>query len=154
LKVGKSRPAVSNTLRLLGLSEKVKEALIESYSHAVEQDQDLDDNSQESPFRISEGHARALLRLSTKQAQDAALKQIIARKLNVRQTEDLVKKLGGKKAPPVPKADRPSEVTDLEERLRTSLGTKVRLQHGKKGGTVTIYYYSNEELDALMEKLM
>jgi ParB family chromosome partitioning protein len=154
LKVGKSRPAVSNTLRLLQLSDKVKGALIESYAHADEMDHDFDDVSQESTFRLSEGHARALLRLSAKQAQDAALKQIVAARLNVRQTEDLVKKLGGKKNQTVTKAAKPAEVTDLEERLRTSLGTKVTLQHGKKGGTVTIYYYSDEELDALMEKLI
>ena len=154
MKVGKSRPAVSNTLRLLGLSEGVKSALIESYAHADEMDQDIDDEARESAFRISEGHARALLRLNSKGAQEAALKQIITGRLNVRQAEDLVKKLGGKKAPAASKPARPPEVVDMEERLRSSLGTKVTLQHGKKGGTVTIYYYSDEELDALLEKLV
>ncbi len=154
LKVGKSRPAVSNTLRLLGLSDKVKNALIASYAHDDEMDRDLEEGDQESKFHITEGHARALLRLSSSKAQEAALDQIVAGKLNVRQTEELVKKLGGKKPPSPKKASRPSEVTDMEERLRSSLGTKVSLRHGKKGGTVTIYYYSDEELDSLVEKLM
>ena len=46
-----------------------------------------------------------------------------------------------------------ADVNDIEKKLRSSLGTKVALKHGKKGGTVTIYYYSDEELDSLLEKL-
>jgi ParB family chromosome partitioning protein len=46
------------------------------------------------------------------------------------------------------------EIAELEERLRTSLGTKVTLRSGKKGGSLTIHYYSNEELDALLERLL
>ena len=95
-RVGKSRPAVSNTMRLLQLSDTVKKALIESYAHSDEDDQDIEQQG-ESKFRLSEGHARALLRLSTHQAQDAALATVIKSKLNVRQTEELVKKLGGAK---------------------------------------------------------
>jgi ParB family chromosome partitioning protein len=154
LKVGKSRPAVSNVLRLLQLSDKAKAALIESYAHADELDHDIEDKDHESTFRFSEGHARALLHLSSKQAQDAALKQIMAGRLNVRQTEELVKKMGGKKKRTGSKPSRPAEVIDMEERLRASLGTKVTLQHRKKGGSVTIYYYSDEELDTLLEKLI
>ena len=148
------RPAVSNTLRLLQLPDKVKEALVESYAHVDEMDQDIEADGPESKFRLSEGHARALLRLPGSKAQNAVLNQIIVGRLNVRQTEELVKKLGGKKPAPSLKASPPSEVTDMEERLRASLGTKVSLRHGKKGGTVTIYYYSDEELDSLVEKLM
>jgi ParB family chromosome partitioning protein len=151
--VGKSRPAVSNTLRLLQLSETVKRALVESYAHTDEEDQDVEQQG-ESKFRLSEGHARALLRLPTSQAQDAALKSVEAGRLNVRQTEELVKKLGGEKPPSIPKKAPPPEVTELEERLRTSLGTKVTMRHGKKGGTVTIHYYSDEELDTLLNRLL
>ena len=153
LRVGKSRPAVSNTLRLLQLSDKVKKALIEGYAHADEEDQDIEQQD-ESKFRLSEGHARALLRLSTPQAQDAALKTVQAGRLNVRQTEELVKKLGGEKTPSALKKTPPPEVTELEERLRASLGTKVKLRHGEKGGTVTIHYYSDEELDTLLNRLL
>ena len=152
-RVGKSRPAVSNTLRLLQLSDTVKDALIESYSHADENDQDLEQQT-ESRFRLSEGHARALLRLSTHQAQNAALKTVEAGKLNVRQTEELVKRWGGEKKSSAPKKTRPPEITDLERRLESSLETEVKLRHGKKGGTITIRYYSDEELDKLLGRLL
>ncbi len=153
LRVGRSRPAVSNTLRLLQLSDTVKQALVASYAHADENDQDIEGQN-ESKFRLSEGHARALLRLSTHQAQDAALRSVLGGRLNVRQTEELVKRLGGEKTPSAPKKAPSPEVTEMEDRLRTSLGTKVKLRHGKKGGTVTIHYYSDEELDTILNRLL
>ncbi|MFZ5821419.1 MAG: ParB/RepB/Spo0J family partition protein [Chloroflexota bacterium] len=152
LRVGKSRPAVSNTLRLLNLSAAVKQALVEGYAHAEENDRDLP-NGETGAFRLSEGHARALLGLPNQTAQDALLKTIISHRLNVRQTEELVKKMGGQKAPVAPPKAASPEITALEERLRASLGTKVTLRHGQKGGTVTIHYYSDEELDSLLERL-
>ena len=133
-RVGKSRVAVTNTLRLLKLPDAVKNALIEG--------------------RVSEGHARALLALPTPEAQTAALRTVIAQELNVRQTEELVRKLSGEKPSRKPKPAAVPEVAELEERLRTSLGTKVTLRSGRKGGTVTIHYYSDEELNALMERLL
>jgi ParB family chromosome partitioning protein len=125
---------VTNTLRLLKLPDSVKNALIER--------------------RISEGHARALLALSTGEAQSAALRSVLAQDLNVRQTEQLVRKLSGEKPPAKRKPSTPPDIAELEERLRTSLGTKVALRAGRKGGTLTIHYYSNEELDALMGRLL
>jgi len=133
-RVGKSRVAVTNTLRLLKLPDAVKNALIEG--------------------RVSEGHARALLALPTPEAQAAALRTVTALELNVRQTEELVRKLSGEKPPRKPKPAALPEVAELEERLRTSLGTKVTLRSGRKGGTVTIHYYSDEELNALMGRLL
>jgi ParB family transcriptional regulator, chromosome partitioning protein len=132
-RVGKSRVAVTNTMRLLDASAAVKQALVDG--------------------RITEGHARALLALGTAKAQEALLNQIINLDLSVRQTEVLTRKYSGQKT--ATKRDRgPSaDVTDVERRLRSSLGTKVALKHGKKGGTVTIYYYSDEELNSLLEKL-
>jgi ParB family chromosome partitioning protein len=134
VRVGKSRVAVTNTLRLLKLPDSVKNALIER--------------------RISEGHARALLALPTGEAQSAALRSVLAQELNVRQTEQLVRKLSGEKPPAKRKPSTPPDIAELEERLRTSLGTKVALRAGRKGGTLTIHYYSNEELDALMGRLL
>jgi ParB family chromosome partitioning protein len=134
LRVGKSRVAVTNTLRLMKLPDSVKNALIEG--------------------KISEGHARALLTLATSDAQTAALRTVIAQELNVRQTEELVRKLSGEKPPTKPPAAPPPEVVELEERLRASLGTKVILRAGRKGGTVTIHYYSAEELEALIGRLI
>ena len=134
VRVGKSRVAVTNTLRLLKLPDVIKNALIEG--------------------RVSEGHARALLALTMPEAQTAALRTVLKQELNVRQTEDLVRKLSGEKPSRKQKPAAVPEVAELEERLRSSLGTKVTLRSGRKGGTVTIHYYSDEELNALMGRLL
>ena len=133
-RVGKSRVAVTNTLRLLGLSQRVKQALAEE--------------------QITEGHARALLGLTSAKAQEAALQTVLKLFLSVRQTEGLVRKLGGEKPKAKVKSKPAADVADIERRLRASLGTKVAFKHGKKGGAVTIYYYSDEELDTLLERLL
>jgi ParB family chromosome partitioning protein len=132
-RVGKSRVAVTNTMRLLDASAAVKQALVDG--------------------RISEGHARALLALGTAKAQEALLNQIINLDLSVRQTEVLTRRYSGQKMATKRRSGPSADVTDVERRLRSSLGTKVALKHGKKGGTVTIYYYSDEELNSLLEKL-
>jgi ParB family chromosome partitioning protein len=133
-RVGKSRVAVTNTMRLLDASAAVKQALVDG--------------------KISEGHARALLYLTTSKAQEATLNTVINLELSVRQTEALVRKLGGQKPAVKQKPARNADVHDVEKRLQSSLETKVTLKHGKKGGTITIYYYSNEELDSLLEKMI
>ena len=133
VRVGKSRVAVTNTMRLLDASAAVKQALVDG--------------------RISEGHARALLALSTAKAQEALLNQIINLDLSVRQTEVLTRKYSGQKTATKKRSGPIADVTDVERRLQSSLGTKVALKHGKRGGTVTIYYYSDEELNSLLEKL-
>jgi ParB family chromosome partitioning protein len=131
-RVGKSRVAVTNTLRLLEASAAVKQALVDGL--------------------ITEGHARAMLSLSAR-AQEALLKQVINLNLSVRQTEALAGKYAGKKTPSGKRTGPSAEVTDIERRLRISLGTKVAVKHSKKGGRVIIYYYSDEELDSLLGKL-
>lgn len=131
--VGKSRVAITNTLRLRKLSQHVKEALVDKL--------------------ISEGHARALLGLSSAQAQEAALQTVIALRLNVRQTEQLVNKLNGEKAPPKEKEQKPPEVLEIETRLESRFETKVSMRYTKKGGSITLYYASDEDLDALLERL-
>jgi ParB family chromosome partitioning protein len=133
-RMGKSRVAVTNTIRLLKLPDEAKKALNEG--------------------KISEGHARALLGLSTLQSQNAALQTIVKNELNVRQTEELVRKLSGVK-PQIEnsKAPKSPEVRALEEQLRSQLGTKVSLNPSGKGGSITIHYYSEEELEALIEQL-
>ena len=133
-RVGKSRVAVTNTLRLLRLPDSVKNALMEK--------------------RISEGHARALLALSTPEAQTAALKTVLSKELNVRQTEDLVRKLSGENKVPKQKLALSPDIVELEDRLRSSLGTKVSLRPGRTGGTLVIHYYSDEELDSLSARLL
>ncbi|MCA2001482.1 MAG: ParB/RepB/Spo0J family partition protein [Chloroflexi bacterium] len=132
-RVGKSRVAVTNTLRLLALADAVKQALVDE--------------------KITEGHARALLALSSHKAQASALQTILNLSMSVRQAEELIRKLAGQKPVKAKKPIQNADVRDVEKRLQRSLGTKVALKHGKKGGTVTIYYYSDEELDALLQKL-
>ena len=133
-RVAKSRVAVTNTLRLLEASTAVKQALVDS--------------------KISEGHARALLTLSSAKAQEIALQRVLNLDLSVRQTELFARKLSGKVPAPKKKPRRAADVADLERKLRASLGTKVTLKHGRKGGSLTVYYYSSEELDALLERLL
>ncbi len=134
-RVGKSRVAVTNTLRLLKLPPAVQQALADG--------------------RISEGHARALLALSTAQAQAAALHTILAQELNVRQAEALVRRLAGEKPPPRQKPAPSPEIVDLERRLEASLGTRVNLnRRGKGNGTLVIHFYSDEELDAIINRLV
>lgn len=133
-RVGKSRTSVTNTLRLLNLPDQVKNALAENL--------------------ISEGHARALLSLSTPNAQRAALSTILNLGLNVRQTEALVKKLSGEKPPSKPKPAPSPEAQALESRLRNYFGTKVNLNQSKNGGSLVIYYYSDEELNDILDKIL
>jgi len=133
-RVGKSRTSVTNTLRLLNLPEQVKKALAENL--------------------ISEGHARAILGLPTEAAQRSVLSVILRDDLNVRQTEALVKKMSGERPPTIPKSTPKPEVSALEKRLITHFGTKVSVNDGKNGGKLVIYYYSDEELNAILDKIL
>ena len=134
-RVGKSRVAVANTLRLLKATRAVQEALLAG--------------------RISEGHARALLGLEQPEAQDGALRVVLKRALNVRQTEELVRHLLGQQpqARPPARLDAPA-TRALESRFREVLGTKVNLARSGQGGRIVIYFYSEEELDALYERII
>jgi len=134
-RVGKSRPAVSNVMRLLDASPEVQQAIMDA--------------------AISEGHGRALLGLETHEAQGAALQTVLAKSLNVRETEALVRRLRGiaevKEAPEKPEPD--PYIHALEERFEAALGTRVNVKHGKKQGRVVIYYYSDEEFQSLYHRL-
>jgi ParB family chromosome partitioning protein len=134
LQLGKSRVTITNTLRLLNLPENVRHSL------------DIGE--------ITEGHARVLLSLPNSQAQSAVLQTIIKHELNVRKTEDLVRKYLGQRPPSLSKPAPKPDVTFLEERLRQRLGTRVNLHPRKKGGTLVIHYYSDEELDALILRIL
>ena len=131
--VGKSRVSITNSLRLLNLPKQVQQAI--------------------SSGAISEGHARALLQLPTPQSQIGALRTIIDRQLNVRQSEELARKLTGEKPAHKPKGKPSPEITAIEENLRQKLGTKVTINHAKHRGRIIIHYYSEEELNALVEFL-
>ncbi|MFN8426087.1 MAG: ParB/RepB/Spo0J family partition protein [Anaerolineales bacterium] len=130
-RVGKSRVAVTNTLRLLDASAAVKQALVDG--------------------RISEGHARDVVII--RQGAGTFVESDLEFGLSVRSTEVLARKLSGQRPVVKKKSGRSPNVSDVERKLQTSLGTKVALKHGKRGGTIVIYYYSDEELDSLFEKL-
>ncbi len=133
-RVGKSRVSITNSLRLLNLPPQIRKALVENL--------------------ISEGHARAILGLRTEQAQLAILNTILQNNLNVRQTEDLVKKMSGERPPHKSTPKQTPEVSELENRLRTFLGTKVNLNDSKNGGKLVIYFYSDEELNSILDKIL
>jgi ParB family chromosome partitioning protein len=134
IQVSKSRTAVTNTLRLLKLPESAQHALLTG--------------------EITEGHARSLLALSTTHTQTAVLQTIIHNGLNVRQTEELVKKYSGEKPAAKSKPEPSIEVKEIEERLRVHFGTRVTVNNGKKGGSLVIYYYSNEELNSVLDSIL
>lgn len=133
-RVGKSRSSVSNSLRLLRLPATVRQLL--------------------SSGRLSEGHARALLALPGAQGQAAAAQTVVKRGLNVRQTEDLVQRLTGRRREPARVRRRSPEEADVENRLRQALGTRVSLRRGRKGGSLVIHFYSEEELEGLIDRLL
>lgn len=133
-RVGKSRTAVSNTLRLLTAARPIQQALLDE--------------------RISEGHARALLGLETAAAQEAGLKTVLKQGLNVRQTEQLVRRLLGRQEARKASRQPSPETRELENRFRKALSTKVSLKRRGEGGQLVVYFYSEEELAALYDRIV
>lgn len=135
-RVGKSRSAVANSLRLNNLCDAVKKMLVDG--------------------ELSQGHARALIPIEQAEKQLALAEKIVEEGLNVRQTEKLVtdfmadmpKKTKSKK-------DENADVyfRDLENRLSGTVGTKVRIRNGKNKGKIEIEYYNNSDLENILEKL-
>lgn len=138
-KVGKSRPYIANSLRLLNLPEQIKEMVANG--------------------SISAGHGRALLSLP--EAGQLRLAEKIQKEgLTVRETEALVKSIGilgsqqqNKKKGNTSKKDLSPEIIDIEEKLRHYFGTKVRLLNNNNGGKIEIEYYSVEELNRILDLL-
>jgi ParB family transcriptional regulator, chromosome partitioning protein len=129
--VGRSRAAVSNLLRLLELSDEVK-ALVERRA-------------------IEMGHARALLGLPEPRAQAAAAREVAAKGLSVRETEQLVKRLQAPSRKPPPAGSRDPNIRRLEGELADKLGARVALQHTASGrGKLVVSYNSLDELDGIL----
>lgn len=128
-KVGKSRPAVANTVRLLDLPEEVKAALIEK--------------------KISMGQARALLSLEDKAEQLDMLSSMLGQKITVRDLEKGINRQNFAKG----KTRRDPNLAYLEDKMRAALGTKVSLTQKGERGTIVIDYYSKEELSRLIKKI-
>ncbi|MBR5490785.1 MAG: ParB/RepB/Spo0J family partition protein [Oscillospiraceae bacterium] len=134
--VGKSRPAVANSLRLLGLSEAVS-AMVEDGS-------------------LSAGHARALLPIKDAKKQLELAEAVVARGLSVRQTETLAMRLCAetKEEPKVENDIIVDYVKEVERSLENALGRKVKLVDGKKRGKIEIEFYGADDREVLIDKLM
>lgn len=130
LRVGRKQSTISNTLRLLSAPQELQDAVVDG--------------------QISEGHLRALLALEADQAK-LVLRQVINGKLNVRQTEALARRLA---SGPRRRRQHDPDAVRAEGELRTALGTKVLIRRGRRGGRITIDFYSAEEFERLYELLV
>ena len=135
-RVSKSRTAVTNSMRLLKLGEKVQQMIIDDM--------------------ISTGHARALLAIDDEEQQYLLATKIFDEKLSVRETEKLVKDIKNpKKEQPKKEIKNSFIYEDLEERMKSVIGTKVHVNHKPNGkGKIEIEYYSDTELERIFELLM
>jgi ParB family chromosome partitioning protein len=130
--VGKDRSSVANTMRLLKLPREIRENL--------------------SAGSLSMGHARALLALPDENAQLRISREVVSRNLSVRETEAIVKK-GAEPAKPREEAPKDVHTRAAEEKLRFSLGTRVRIVRKGKGGRIEIDFQNEDELQRLYEQL-
>lgn len=135
-RVGKARSTVGNTVRLLDLPLEIQQAVNEGH--------------------LTEGHARPLLSLTAPEMQKEVMGTVMKLGLNVRQTEELVRKrLAVSKPSPRPQKRQPPELRALQEQFRQSLGTKVDVEKNPKGqGKIVIHFYSDEELQAIFETIV
>ena len=135
-RVSKSRTAVTNSMRLLKLDERVQEMIVDDM--------------------ISTGHARALLAIDDKEQQYDLANKIFDEKLSVRETEKLVKEIKNPKKPKMKKKVKNEFVyTDLENRMKEVMGTKVNISSKGNGkGKIEIEYYSDDELERMFEMIM
>lgn len=133
-RVGKSRAAVANTLRLLGLGEEMKASLARG--------------------EMTEGHARALLAIPDEADRQAAWRQVVAGSLSVRQAEALAKKRPVTRVKSHVRLGGDPDIRRVEDQLRKALGTKVEIRGAGSSGTITIHYYSAEEYEAAVNYLL
>ena len=133
-RVGKSRPAVANALRLLALSPKVMEMVRKG--------------------TLSAGHARAVLSLKTEKSQEEAAQKIAALGLSVRQAEMLCKNMTKKPEPKKPVSLAVDYVAECEKSLSKHLGRGVKIVNGKRKGKFELEFYGQEDLQALLDALM
>jgi ParB family chromosome partitioning protein len=132
VRVGKSRSAVANFLRIRNLSPAIKQSLIEG--------------------GLSMGHARALLGVPNKTHQQAVWKLVVAKGLSVRETEALIKKLKSSKKAPKKKTSSSTDIhlARIAEELSRHYGTKVEIKRQGRKGKVEIEFYGDEDLDRLL----
>ena len=133
-RVGKSRPAVANALRLLNLPEKVLEMVRKN--------------------ELSAGHARAILSLKTQKQQELAAQKIAALGLSGRQAELLCKNMGKEPAPVKEPTLAVDYVAECEKNLAKQLGRGVKIVNGKRKGRFELEFYGEEDLQTLLDALM
>ena len=133
--VGRSRPTVANSLRILEVAPEVQQAVADG--------------------TISGGHARALASLDGHAHQEVVLATVVARSLSVRQTEGLVAASRGGGRPVGRSNGRvvDPDMQHMESRMREALGTKVTIASGRKGGRITIAWYDDDDLGRLVDRL-
>lgn len=131
--VGKERSTISNALRLLSLPKNIQRDLIEN--------------------RLSMGHARVLVGLKSKEEQRLLRDLILKKALSVRQAEEFVKKGRRRGRSGKRRASRDYYIQSLADNLKRVLGTKVDIKKRGKRGSIVIHFYSDEELDRLLELL-
>ena len=132
-RIGKSRPSIANTLRLLNLPIDIQNDIAGGV--------------------LSQGHGRALLSIENEAAQRIVWEKIKRRHLSVRQTEELVRNM--KTIDEQPGEKVPLEVSDVEQRLRFALGTRVKVRENKKGkGRIEIHFLSRQDFERLAESLI
>jgi ParB family chromosome partitioning protein len=130
---GRSRPAIANTIRLLGLDDDIRKFVISG--------------------QLSEGHARTLLSLDNPIERNKIAEHIMGKDLSVREAERLVKRtiqLKNDSKTKTVEAEDP-DIKKIEEKLMKLFSTKVMIHHNKNKGRITIEYYSNDDLDRIME---
>ena len=132
-RIGKSRVAVSNSLRLLHLAEPVREALARA--------------------AISEGHARAILMANGETQRLRLLERVLAEQLSVRETEALAREMNAARQRAAQVLPDP-DVVRLEDEFRQALGTRVRLVKGRRGGRLVIHFFSEDELQGLYQAIV
>lgn len=130
-KLGKSRSAVANKIRLLELSVEIQKALVEG--------------------KITEGHAKLLLAIPNPEKQRAFYELIIKNSLTVRQTEEKTKEIAVRHHKR--NLERDPEIKNIENELSQAFGTKVKLSKAGSGGKIVIEYYSKEELENILGKM-
>jgi len=133
MKVGKDRSSVANSLRILKLPDTILDMIRSS--------------------AISSGHGRALLSLEDTSEQISVARKAAAKGMSVRDTEALVNRLIRRKKRTGYGKARPSEIVDLEDKLRNFLATSVRISWRGRKGKIEIDYYSNEELERILEQI-
>ncbi len=131
-RIGKSRSAISNTIRILKLSDKIKQYIWDG--------------------KLTEGHSKLLLSLDNEELQEKLADKIVEKDLSVRQVEDFIRSLNEPKSGTIKKKVKNDIwIQDIEERFKNFFQTKVHIKHGKDKGQIILEYYSNDELDRIIE---